>query len=221
MTNDCGYFSGYKPHSVAEQMEGLKRCFPNKLESFDARVAARELPPGAEGMFLVPRWQTVASTYNEAVEVVLALLGPAYERGFYNYRKGDIGPNLLIQTTEKERFFQVIGDEQKEKDVLVFPAQFGLRHQGRSVHHSRILMHANEVGLGVYEIGVMLLTHPDRLASHEDLFINCVGDEYRPMDNCGFMMAPFFLSGGLQLRLDAGHMHDCFSHFGSVSAFLF
>jgi len=53
--------------------------------------------------------------------------------------------------------------EIKHHDILVVPAQFGLRHRGRSVRRVREVMNANEFGLGVFAIGIMLLTHPERL----------------------------------------------------------
>jgi len=186
-----GYLSGYKPRPVAEQMAALKGLFPG-LKSFDENAATKLLPPGAEGMFLIPRWQEIAPTYGQAVELVLAKLAETRNGRFVNYRENQLGPNQLRQSAKKIAFFKKLGKEQTGHDVLVVAAQFGLRHAGKSVRRARVVMGGNECGLGAFEVGIMLLTHPDRLAEYDDLWIDCAGDEYAPESGGGFCSAPYF-----------------------------
>jgi hypothetical protein len=101
-----GYLSGYKPRSVTDQMLALRASFP-RLESFDKGAITRNLPPGAEELFLVPRWQVIASTYHRATEIVFAKLKQSREGRIRDYREGEFGQNHLRETAKKSRLFQV------------------------------------------------------------------------------------------------------------------
>jgi hypothetical protein len=68
-----GYLSGYKPKGITEQTNILHQLFP-ELGSADELVAQGTLPLNTEGWFAIPRWQSVAKTYNEAVQKVLDLI---------------------------------------------------------------------------------------------------------------------------------------------------
>ena len=84
------YPEGYKVKEIAEQLATLRQLFP-ELEgtTFDESIADRPLPQGAEGWFAIPRWEKLGSTYNNAVDKVLAKIGS--ERTFHNYREGKTG----------------------------------------------------------------------------------------------------------------------------------
>ena len=215
-----GYLSGYrKPNPAAQEMTDLKRLFP-QVKSYDEATAAKELVPGAEGSFLIPRWQTIAPTYCEAVEIVLAKLKETRNGRFYNYREGQLGPDRLRESAKKVEFFQKLGKEQEGHDVLVVQAQFGIRHRGRSVQRARFVMGEVECGLGAFEIGIMLLLHPERLQHFDDLWIDASGDEYAPGAGGVFSYAPcFFFSGGT-LEFDAGGVGRPDDSYGSASAFV-
>ena len=214
-----GYLSGYKPKSVAEQMVALKAIFP-KLESFDESAVAKELLAGAEGNFLIPRWQELAPTYGEAVELVLAALKKSRNGRFVNYRENQLGPDRLRESAKKSDMFQKLGNEQTGHNVLVVQAQFGLRHRGKSVRRARVVMGGNECGLGAFEIGIMLLTHPDRLANYDDLYVDCSGDEYAPGADGVFSSAPSFFFGGGGLEFDTRDVDYPHDYYGSASAFV-
>ena len=199
-----GYLSGYKPvdrnssfeevlQDLNRQAEAISKLFGIK-QSFDvewARKAWVNLPEGAEKLFLIPRWDKVAPTYGEAVQQVLNLIKQTRNGALYNYREGELGPNQLRQSAKAKSVFQKLGDEQKDQDILVVPAQFGIRHRGRSVRRAREVMNANECGLGAFAIGIMLLTH-QRLQHYDDLWIDCAGDEFAPIAGGGFSRSPFF-----------------------------
>src|SRR5687767_9172303 len=80
------YPSGYQVKSLEEQARILRKLFPG-LSTYDVEVGNQPLPAGAEGWFLVPRWDKVAHTYNGAVGKALDLLEES-GRPFVNYRKG-------------------------------------------------------------------------------------------------------------------------------------
>jgi hypothetical protein len=115
---------------------------------------------------------------------------------------------------------QQLRDAQKS-DLLQVPAQFGIRHRGRSVRRAREIFAVNEFGLGAWEIGCMLLTtHPERLNDYNDLWIDCAGDEFKPSDESEFSRAPVFSFRGGKPMFGAGEVGIANDDYGSASAFL-
>jgi hypothetical protein len=213
-----GYLSGYKkPKEIAEQTNILRQFIPGAGFA-DEEIAKQPLPPNAEGWFAIPGWQSVGKTYEEAVEKVFAMI--ASKRKFYNYRDGQLGAEYLRQHTKMKKMFQKLGDKQKGYNILVVAAQFGLRHRGRSVRRAREVFAADEFGLGVFEIGCIILTHPERLRHHNDLWIDCAGNEYAPGEGGDFSFAPFFLFFGGEVRFAADWVGSACGLFGSASGFL-
>lgn len=186
-----GYLSGYKSKGITEQTNRLRELFPG-IGYANEKLAEAGLPENAEGWFAIPRWEKVAPTYGEAVQKVLDLIKQTRNGAFYNYRDGELGPDQLRQSAKAKSMFQKLGDEQKDQDILVVPAQFGIRHRGRSVRRAREVMNANECGLGAFAIGIMLLTHPERLQHYDDLWIDCAGDEFAPDADGDFSGSPYF-----------------------------
>ena len=212
------YPKGYKVKGITEQTNILRQLFPG-IGFADEKIAGQTLPPNAEGWFAIPKWQTLAPTYGEAVEKVLAMI--ASKRKFYNYRDGQLGAEYLRQHAKTVKMFQKLGDEQKDFDILVVPAQFGLRHKGRSVRRAREVFTVNEFGLGAFAIGIMILTHPEREVQWEQLHVDCAGDEFTPGGDGDFVDAPYFFywcDGGLDFYTGWAYVVD--GQFGSASGFL-
>ena len=216
-----GYLSGYKPNSksMTEQTNRLRELFPG-IGYANEKLAEQVLPGNAEGWFAIPRWEKVAPTYGEAVQKVLDLIKQTRNGAFYNYREGELGSNQLRQSAKTVSIFQKLGDEQKDQDILVVPAQFGIRHRGRSVRRAREVMNANECGLGAFAIGIMLLTHPERLNHYDDLWIDCAGDEFAPDAVGGFSGSPFFWFRGARVGFGACDVGNAYGSCGSASVCL-
>lgn len=213
-----GYLSGYKPKGITEQTNILRQLLPG-IGYADEKLAQQPLPANAEGWFAIPKWQSVAKTYNEAVEKVLELIKQQRKGKFYNWREGEIGAQYLRQHERTVNKLETLAEQQKGYDILVVAAQFGIRHRGRSVRRAREVFTAHEFGLGAFEIGCMLLTHPERLQHHDDLWIDCAGNEYTLDADGDFLSAPYFnfredRVGGTILFDDADE------HSGSASGFL-
>ncbi len=212
-----GYLSGYKPKSIIEQTSILHQLFPG-IGTADEKLAEQPLPANTEGWFAIPRWQSVAKTYNEAVKIVLDLIKKQHK--FYNWRKGRLGAQYLRQHEHTGKKLEQLSEQQKGYDILLVAAQFGLRHRGRSVRRAREVFTANEFGLGAFEIGCMLLTHPKRLQDSDDLWIDCAGDEYAPGADGDFSRALFFYFDLGSVCFGTRWLGDSCSHYGSVSASL-
>lgn len=211
----CVYPADYKVKEITEQTNILRQLF-SEISYANENLASQPLPANAEGWFAIPRWQKLASTYNEAVKKVLELI-KQQRNGKHEYK---LGEQYLRQRERTVNKFQVLGDQQKDCDILVVACQFGLLHRGRSVRRAHAVFKTNEFGLGTFEVGCMLLTHPERLVSFDDLWIHCAGDEYSP-DTVGvFSSAPdfYFLRG--KVSFDTYWFGSAHSYFGSASAFL-
>ena len=176
-----------------------------------------DLPPNAEGWFAIPRWEKIAPTYGEAVQKVLDLIKQTRNGAFYNYREGQLGPQYLRQSQKSAKAFQKLGDEQKDHDILVVSAQFGLRHRGRSVRRAREVMNASEFGLGAFAIGIMILTHQERLQHYDDLWIDCAGDEFAPVAAGGFSLSPYFRFRDGRVKFGAYWVGGADGRYGSAS----
>ncbi len=211
------YPSGYRVRSITEQTNLLRQLFPG-IGYANEELAKSDLPAGAEGYFAIPKWEKVAPTYNEAVEKVLALI--AQSRKLYNYREGHLGQQYLRQHSRTAKMFQTLGEQQPDHDILVVPAQFGLTHRGRSIRRAREVFTGNEVGFGAFAVGIMLLTHPERLVDYDSLWIDCPGDEYAPDAGGDFYWAPCFYFRVDEVRFDASGVGAAGGHCGSMSGLL-
>jgi hypothetical protein len=219
VASNYGYPSGYRVKGVTEHANILRQYFPG-VGSADEKLAEQPLPEGAEGYFAIPRWETIAPTYGEAVEKVFAVLAKQRNGRFSNYCKGKLSDQYLRQTEEEEAAFQTLGDAQQGYDILVVPAQSGLRHRGRSVRRAREVMNLNEFGLGAFAVGIVLLTHPERLVDYNNLWIDCAGDEYSPDGDGRFFYAPSFLFYDGTLGFVALWFGRAYDGYGSASGFL-
>jgi len=215
------YPTEYRPRSIPDQIDRLRELFPELNQGravADIEFQVVPLPRGAESYFAIPRWEVIAPTYNEAVERVLAILSS--KRNFNNYRNGQLGEERFRQHATTAKIFQKLGSEQKDSDVLVVPAQFSFRHRGHSVRRAREVFKTNEFGLGAFAIGIMLLTHPERLNRHGDLWMDCAGDEFAPDVAGDFLRAPVFGLDDSGVMFDARWLDYASGYCGSVTAFV-
>jgi hypothetical protein len=214
----CEYGEGYMPRTPMEQMEILEEFFP-EIGPFSIDTLANcALPEGAEGWFVIPDWRSIAATYPEAVRTVLAAL--AVQRGtpIDGVANGSFAEECLRETEVSTSAFAAMRDVQAKHDTLLVPAQFGFLHRGRSSRRAREVMRfSGQFGLGVFAVGIMLLTHPERLSDRSDLWIDCPGDEYvveRGESSC----TPFF-SFLCQLGCASCRNNDPRAGWGSASGF--
>jgi hypothetical protein len=179
----------YRVRPVEAQVTEMKKHFPS-LGSCQEKLARKPLLEGAEAWFAIPRWQALAPTYNEAVEMVLGVM--ATKRKFQNRIVGRVGPTYLRQSERSKMAENVLADQQQGQDFLVLAAQFGMLHRGCSARRARVAMAGNEFGLGIFAIVCMLLTHPERLSAEDTLMIDCGGDEYSVRGDITFDRVPLF-----------------------------
>ena len=173
-------------------------------------------PPNAEGWFAIPRWEAIAPAYDEAVEISLGMIARMRGGMFFNSRRGH-----LRQTSHTKAAFRKLGHAQEGYGILVIPAQFGLRHRGRSARRAREVFAPGEFGLGTFATAVMILTHPERLVHEDDLGVDCCGDTFDDTDPetpCSNLVRDFRFNVGL-VQLDACHAHSAYGRSGSATGF--
>lgn len=111
-------------------------------------------------------------------------------------------------------------EEETPGDYLVFPAQLGSRHAGRSVRRARACFGAEEFGLGPFEVASYLLTTPERFTRWGDLVIDCAGVEYQPSPDKEFGHCLYFNFDYGRLHFSGRWTGDADGFFGSASGFL-
>ena len=219
-------YEGPKP--IEEQIKEIAKIFdldPTRALEFAKNLP--QIPEGAEGWFAIPsvnalakkhfpEVQDSAERYCRAIQLVHKKI--AASRLFYNYREDQITPDHLRLHARTAHFLDLIAKIQKA-DILIAPAQLGMRHRGRSVRRTREVFTANEFGGGSLAAGSIILTHPERLARWEELDMDCPGDEFSPDAGGDFSGAPFFdfLGGGVGFGSD--WFGGAYSFYGSFSLF--
>ena len=228
-----GYLSGYtKPKGLTQQANDLRALFPGlgfanldlQKQIEDGKVA---LPTGAEGWPAIPNWmknpEIFGKTYSEVVQTALNAIKKARQGKFFNYREGQIIEKQLRQSAKSQKFWQDLATAQGNPDILIIAAQFGIRHRGRSDRRALEVIAGTpgEFGLGAFAVGIMILTHPERLMNYDDLWIDCSGDEFDdPSSDVRFDHAPCFGFYGDKVRFDSRHVGSADENGGTASGFV-
>lgn len=183
------YPPAYRVRPIEAQVSELRKLFP-ELKTCQEKLARRPLPEGAEAWFAIPRWQALASTYSEAVELILGIV--ASRRRFANRIAGRLSQIYLRQSERSKLAERILADQQPGSDIVVVAAQAGMLHRGFSARRTRVAMAPNEFGLGVFTFAAMLITHPERLSTCDTLMVDCCGDEYSVRGDYTFDRVPLF-----------------------------
>jgi hypothetical protein len=211
------YPSNYKVKSILEQIKIISDFFP-EVKTADYKFAENILPPSSEGWFAIPKWQKVATNYQGAVERVISLIKKTRRGRTHHCWELIEDVDSFSRSKRSDKAFSVLGQEQKNCDILIVPCQFGLKHRGRSIRRALEAMPSYEFGLGAFDVGIMLLTHPERLSHCKDLWIDCPGDKLESEDlNC----APsFFGFDGTELVFGMSYKDHPHDSSGSASGML-
>jgi hypothetical protein len=196
----------------------LRKAFP-QLGSCIEKLARLPLPESAEGWFAIPRWQALAPTYNEAVQMMLAALSK--RRRFSNRIVDKLTQAFLRQISRSRLAEEILADQQTGNDILVVAAQAGMLHRGSSARRTRAAMAGNEFGLGVFAFAAMLLTHPERLSSSDALMVDCCGDEYSMQGDLTFDRVPLFDFDASGVEFSIFYEDRAQKIWGSPTAFLY
>ena len=219
VASDKQYGAGYRVKPIPGQVTLLREAFPELKDARCNEMMARyDLPDGAEAWFAIPRWQTLAPTYTAAIERVFAVL--ATRRRFENRISGKMAAEYLRESDRAAQAWNLIGNSQEGADILVVPAQAGLRHRGRSARRAAAMMDSNEFGLGAFATAILLLLHPERVTGGETLMIDASGDEYSLLGNAEYTRVPLFDFGLSGLEFSVFYRERARPMWGTPSGFV-
>ncbi len=223
-----GYYSGYRPKSLHDQIKKLRQVFPRlggtnqKLYLLAKDGGLDYLPRGAEGWFAIPNiWKPgslplIGTTYQDFTWKVIRTLDVISEGSDKNSTPCD----PLRQEVSTMRFLEELSKKQGNPEILILPCQFGMRHLGYSVNDVRAETRKNshECGLGVFASMCMLMTHPKRLKSGRDISFNCPGDTWYDRGRKEVVYFRFVLE---RIKPEGAYTEDENPNCGSVTAFDF
>ncbi len=209
-------YTDTKSKNINEQINILYQFIPEVGFIDERRIITRELPLAAEGWFIIPRWQLLAPTYEEALELIL-------ERGnFLNYFHGQLQEREIERGGLEKKLEIISKSKSQDSDILILPAQLGLLYKGYSSDEVRRSLKENEFQLGAFEISVILLTHKNRLNHYNDLGILCGGDMINPdpEEEIDHISIPCFSFRGRSIQIGLKWSVQSLPSYGSVTAFL-
>lgn len=188
-----------------------------------------ETPDWVEGAFAVPSEFALqrlfhpeitdrAVAYCASVNLIMGKV--ADSRKFYNYRDGQIDQNHLWRTERTLKMLDALWELQGRPDIIVIPAQLGMRHRGRFVLRARECFTINEFGVGSLEGLAIALTHPERFVRREQLHMDCAGDEFSPGADGKFAYAPYCNFDDGRVKFYTRWVSNPHADSGSASGFL-
>jgi len=167
-----------RPKPIGEQLNILRHFLGDIGNADEMFSKNKQLPNHVQGFYALPKWHMVADTYQNAVEVIHSAISESRKGNFINHCKGE-----HISGVFQEAYHNICGLEklyikQKGFGVMVVPAQLGELYRGQSVDVAEELFSKteDEFGLNAFDVGVILLTHPELLQNEKDLWIDCPGD---------------------------------------------
>lgn len=209
----------YKHTPLTDQIKCIQNFFP-WLENIDENIATWQIPANADGNFAFPDWKKIAPTYGVAVNKVLVLIKNQYGGNFKNYLEDRLGSEDHNRQSKKSLAMWENIRKEQNADIYILPVRVGLRLSADHICESANINDASKFELGVFEVGIILLTHPNRLKSFKDRWIRCGGNEFCCKANGRFNRRPFFsfISGKVRLGADLFKKMD--EHCDSAVGFL-
>lgn len=190
-------------------MKTLKQQAAILRETFGITISIARPPKQTEdtdGILLIPKWNKIGKTYEEALEKVFSAL-KNNRPTFKNWREGQLGSEYLR--------------ELPGKDVPeIISVQLGKKWKDKSVNTVRREKAPNEILLGAYEVAVILFLTPDLLNGPTYEGIDCSGDEAIPDADGDFSSAPYFDWSDGKLGFDFDWASSANGNFGAASGIL-
>jgi len=207
-------------NEIETQVSILNQFFPG-IGAASGKIAKNSLPDGAEAWLAIPKWQSVAPSYNRAINTLFGLMAKRFGKNFYDWTEGKHREPHLRENYFSAKALKALNSQQNDYKILVIAAQSGMRHINRSVNDVYKIVDDSEFGLGVFEVGCMLLANPglfERTAV--DLCVDCPGSEYSPGADTQFMFTPCFYFSGGRVKLDIAYSDHSHPRHGSATGFL-
>ena len=178
------------PAPIEKQVDWLAKRFSLSAVATHEFIAntlpTLRLPAGAEGWFARPSVRALARRHfprgidpdeqhclaAQFIIDVLSTTRPVNSEKFVER----ITPQNFRQHQRTTAALMRI-EEMQKGDILVLPAQFGMRYGGKSVIESRKAFVKDEFGIDIFGVGCMAFTHTERFVRFEQLHCSAPGDE--------------------------------------------
>lgn len=167
----AAYPSGYRVKSVPEQGKILQKIFPGIGGIGTATDMKASFLGEAEGLFVIPKWNTIASTYAEALAIVFEKMRLFHNGKFLSY---ETRLDKIEMSKHTQKAFDEFGKKQYGNFITV-PIQFGEYHRRDTINCTLKNLAHGEFGIDPFSVCCMLITHPERLTQSKDLGIACIG----------------------------------------------
>ena len=220
----------YGPRPIEDQIAEIAHIFaldPMHAQSYAQNLP--KLPEGAEGWFAVPSVDAIVAKsdsecfdqdqkYCIALQTVISRLSEHCR--FRDLLLDEKTPDRLRVTARTQRALCTIVEKQPG-DILLIPAQLGMRHRGKSVRRACEVFVRGEFGLTSLMVGSILLTHPGRISLVDQLNMHCAGDEYySPGFGVSFSCATIFYFESNFIRFGTNRNGNFASYHAVTSGFV-
>lgn len=197
----------------------VKGINPDKMIRYSReRYPAIRNPSWVEKPFILIRSGFFSDIPGREVEEMFKVVSKIWP--FHNYRAGQFGPEAF-RRYEDSLLWEAKIAEQQPGDLWVVGGQFGaftIRECVNRVRHPVPRM-APQWNFGARDILCMMITHPYRFATGNQVQVHCPGDD---MCIAGdeFYRAPCFYYERQKLRFDTRPKAASYSDFGSPTGFV-
>lgn len=184
----------FETKSLSEQVSCLQRIFSDLGPSSTCPLLHKriergevELPEGADGWYAVLNREKpgiFGSSYIEDVQTMTGVLRCSRAGRF----KHEIEvfkrflEDHLVRSARTQSYLFELSKYQGHPDVLIIPAQTGLRYRGVAPVRSRTIIGWNEFALDTFTACSIVMTHRDRLNS-DSLWFDCPADMFHEEDS--------------------------------------
>ncbi len=172
--SNLGYPS-FVYRNLREQKLILEKYFGD-LGRIDNVYPGRQLPLHSE-LFLIPDMELIGNNLLDAMNTIISILEERLSLNIYNsfVSRHLSYDKISIKKRTLESISKIKSIQNGERTILI-PAQLGIKHRGRSGRRSDECMLSNEFGLTPYHVGIILITHPERMSAVDtDLSMLCTG----------------------------------------------
>ncbi len=180
------YPKDYRRKPVDRQINIIGKVFGLSTETAmkfaTERLPKIKLPRHAEGWFAVPSVEAVAKKhfpqvtglidqYRESIRFACKKIKETREFSDYGLGFFDHHPFMERPKSLSACYSHNIGGQDGE--IILIPAQLGMRFQGKSVDDALKAFTEKEFPLGMFEVLSILITHPKRFNVYAGLSMNC------------------------------------------------
>jgi len=211
---------------VREQIADLAQRFsldPNPtLKYIEAEGSGILIPERATGLVAVPKDNLIGNTYLEAVNWLITEF--ARTSGRVLQLEHDFGPGKLVELPYTRQMMWALAAQQPG-DFVLFAAQLGESFRHVPVRDAQTIMTRppedgrTEFGLRLFDVGCILLSHPDLLSAPEELYIECGGDRCTTGQHRALQGSPHFEHAGPKTRLGASPIKCSSEYYGVATGF--